>query len=137
MKIDEKINFWKRKAKECYKIAEGQYGLRNYLWCLFFCHLSLEKILKAIVIKQTKKDAPYTHDLLILARLAKIELSLNQADGLKIITSFSIETRYTAKINVFASRVSPLIEAHIASVEEFNRPESPWLIEAKKYGHPI
>lgn len=94
MNTEDKIKFWKEKAKECIKIAENQFRDKNYLWCLFFCHLSLEKALKAKVIKNTKKESPYTHSLIILAKLSAIQLEEDNLVDLETITDFNIETRY-------------------------------------------
>lgn len=94
MNLEDKIKFWEKKARECYKVAKQQYELRNFLWCLFFCHLTIEKVIKARVLEITKKEAPHIHDLLILSNLAKIELSKELFDTLKIITEFNIEARY-------------------------------------------
>lgn len=94
MNTEDKIKFWQGKAKECFKIAENQFRDKNYLWCLFFCHLSLEKALKAKVIKNTKKESPYTHSLIILAKLSEIQLEEDNLVDLETITDFNIEARY-------------------------------------------
>ncbi|MFY9484206.1 MAG: nucleotidyltransferase domain-containing protein [Patescibacteria group bacterium] len=39
-----------------------------------------------------------------------------------------------AKMNIIAAQISPLIEAHIASEQEYQTADSPWLAEVKKYG---
>ncbi len=41
------------------------------------------------------------------------------------------------RANVIAAQVSLAIEAHIATLAEFENCDSPWLAEAKKYGKEI
>ena len=60
----------------------------------FFCHLSLEKLLKGLIVKILEKPASYIYDLDWLARLAQLDLSKKQSENLKIITDFNIAGRY-------------------------------------------
>ncbi len=53
----------------------------------------MEKILKALVVKETKTHAPYIHKLVDLAKSAKIDLSLEQIENLTTITEFNIAAR--------------------------------------------
>ena len=41
------------------------------------------------------------------------------------------------EVNIIATKVSPMIEAHPATPKEFENGDSPWLAEAKKYGKEI
>lgn len=94
MELKEKIDFWQQRAKEDFQVAEQQLDLKNFVWCLFFCHLALEKALKARVMATTKAEPPYLHDLLVLAQLAKLDLNEKVIADLRTITSFNLETRY-------------------------------------------
>jgi HEPN domain-containing protein len=62
------------------------------LYCLFFLHLALEKIFKAV--KQTKKLPPKTHNLPLLAEIGKVNLSEEQKDFCGRINLYNIESRY-------------------------------------------
>lgn len=81
-------------AEEELEVAEGLFKLGYYAQCLFFCHLSLEKMLKALVMKRTKQFPPLTHDLRRLAQIAKLELSKKQELVLEKIFAFNIAGRY-------------------------------------------
>ena len=52
------------------------------LYCFFFLHLTLEKVFKAHIVKQTKTLPPKTHNLLVLAEMGKVELSQGQGSSL-------------------------------------------------------
>jgi len=69
---------------------------KKYSDCLFFCHLTLEKILKGLVVERTKTHAPYIHKLVDLARIAKVKLNEEQLNHLSRITKFNIAGRYDA-----------------------------------------
>ena len=88
------IYYWVEGAKDDLKTAKTLYASKRYHHCLFFCHLFVEKIIKALVVKKTKQQAPYGHNLTRLAELSGIKFSEGQLDLLAEITSFNIEARY-------------------------------------------
>ena len=94
MNTREIINYWLRSSQEDLKTAIGLFRLMRYPHCLFFCHLFVEKIIKALVVKSTGHPAPYGHKLSKLARLTKIGFSDKQLDLLDELTAFNIESRY-------------------------------------------
>ncbi len=94
MEQDELIAFWKKSAQLDRKTAAAIFKSRNYVGCLFFVHLYLEKVLKGLVQKVTGKTPPFTHDLLVLVKVANIGLNAEQQDQLTTINTFNIRTRY-------------------------------------------
>ena len=60
----------------------------------FSDNLVLEKLLKACVVKQTLKNAPFTHDLTKLAKITGFNFSEEQLDDLDTITTFNLNARY-------------------------------------------
>jgi HEPN domain-containing protein len=93
--VNEQIKYWEKSAKENLDAAEVLFKNKHYDSCLFFCHLALEKLLKAAVIKATKKHPPLIHDLARLANFAKLNLESGQVNYLRIITTFNISGRYS------------------------------------------
>jgi HEPN domain-containing protein len=100
--MEEKINikkvvdYWFDSAEDNYQTARYLLKGERYPDCLFFCHLMIEKILKALVVEGTKTHAPYIHKLVDLAKSAKIDLSSEQIENLTTITEFNIAARYDA-----------------------------------------
>ena len=86
---------WIKTSKEDFRAAESLFEKKLYPQCLFFCHLSLEKLLKALVIKTTENHPPYIHDLQRLAEVAKLDLTKEQENILEEISIFNIAGRYT------------------------------------------
>ena len=73
-KFEKSVKYWRDGALSDFKAVEGLFKNGSYPQCLFFCHLSVEKLLKALVVKETKEPASYIHDLRRLSEIAKIEL---------------------------------------------------------------
>ena len=70
------------------------YNSKSYHWSLFIGHIVIEKLLKAIYVKEKGEYAPFTHNLYRLAELSNLELSEEQADSLYRITTFNLNARY-------------------------------------------
>lgn len=88
------VNYWKESAKRDYQTMLGLFRIKRYSDSLFYGHIVLEKILKALVVKKTKEIAPRAHDLNALAEAAGLKISKEDAEFLKIVTRFNIKTRY-------------------------------------------
>ena len=87
------LQYWLDSAEDNRKIATDLFRLKHFAWSLYLGQLSLEKILKGILVK--KGAEPFrTHDLARLAKLAEIELSAENIIWLNEITTFNIEARY-------------------------------------------
>lgn len=80
-------------AKKDSESAIDLYKSNHYDWCLFLWHLAIEKLLKAKIILLDKKVV-FTHNLVLLAKNAELEISEQLEDKLKEITSYNIAARY-------------------------------------------
>jgi len=92
--VQEVVKYWLTASKEDFDSAEILFQNKKYHHALFFCHLSIEKMLKAIIVKSTKTAPPLIHDLIRLAEKAKLPLSKTQLNELAEITTFNIDARY-------------------------------------------
>ncbi len=91
----EHSRYWITSADHDLETAETLFSSGKYDWCLFICHIVLEKGLKALyVLKHDGEMPPKTHNLVRLAELAETELKEEQIDLLDRINDFNIETRY-------------------------------------------
>lgn len=88
------LKFWLIVAKDDLEAAESLIKAEKYHQCLFFCHLALEKLIKGLVYKKTKKHPLPIHNLLKLVYQAKIEISDNQKKDLEEISAWNIKARY-------------------------------------------
>ena len=92
--IKEAVKYWKITAKRDYDTMLGLFKIKRYPESLFFGHIVLEKTQKGLVVQETGEQAPFTHDLIRLAKLTKISLNKNELDLLKTISAFNIRARY-------------------------------------------
>jgi len=88
------VEYWRKTAEYDYKTMVFLFKGKEYSNSLFFGHIVLEKILKALVVQRTKEQAPYIHDLVRLQEIAKLELSKEEINFLNKINDFNIRARY-------------------------------------------
>ena len=94
MNIPELIMYWQNGYVNAWETAGILYKNKRYSDCLFFGHITLEKVLKAYVVRHTKKQAPYTHNLSFLHDLAELGLPEEELDLLDTVNDFNIRARY-------------------------------------------
>lgn len=109
---------------------------------VFKAHLNQREIKKlARDYKKTLERAGYPVERIVLFGSYTKGHEHDWSDVDLLVVSKKFETHDTfderVKISVIASGISPLIEAHAASPKEFKKPESPWIIEAKRYGKQL
>ncbi len=92
--IDGIVEHWLDSARQNANTMQHMIDSKDYSWALFLGHLMIEKILKAIYVKQLEKHAIFTHDLLRLATKAGLNLSEEQKEWLDKITTFNLNARY-------------------------------------------
>jgi len=94
MKIEEIVRYWIACAEDDWKAIEGLLKNENYSYVLFFGHLYLEKLLKALVVKETKIHAQPTHNLRLLAEKANLSLLDEQLGFVLRVNEYNIKARY-------------------------------------------
>jgi len=94
MNIDQIKEFWTEEAAEALQVAGHLFEKGDYSYSLFFGHLAVEKILKAVYVTRKCEHAPYIHNLEKLAELSGIVLTAEQKLSLIQITDFHLEARY-------------------------------------------
>jgi len=92
--VKKQILYWETGAEEEMLNAKIMVDNQRFLTCLFFCHLCLEKILKALVVKKTENHPPRTHILSSLAETAGVILDERQEEFIAEIQTFQLEGRY-------------------------------------------
>lgn len=87
------VKFWQEGAREAWKTVEALVASGRQVHALFFCHLTVEKALKAKFVSVRREPPPPVHDLLWLAKEVKMD-SETRNDVLAEITKFNISGRY-------------------------------------------
>lgn len=108
-------------AKRDHETMQHLYASRDYHWALFMGRLVIEKLLKALVVarESEKQRVPLSHDLLLLAERAGIELNERQKDLLDLFTTFNISARYPDyKESFYRKCTSEYTAKRIQEIEE-------------------
>ena len=94
--MDQKqiVDYWQAEADESLAVMSHLFEKKDYSYALFFGHLAVEKIIKALFVQNISQDVPRSHNLLRLAKAAQIEIPEQQQRELIRITAFNLEARY-------------------------------------------
>ena len=104
MELDRTKTFWLEEAEEAKRVAEHLFEKKDYSYALFFGHLAIEKLLKALYVWRKAEQAPYIHNLLRLAESIELSLTDEQRDDLIRITAFNLESRYPDEKRSFRNK---------------------------------
>jgi HEPN domain-containing protein len=102
--MENHVDYWLAQSDNDLPVAESMLEKEHYTWSLFIGHLVLEKMLKAIYVKEHQKIAPRIHDLVKLAKSTSLKLSDEQLIFLSEVSDFNMEGRYPDEKNQFARR---------------------------------
>jgi HEPN domain-containing protein len=92
--IEKQIEYWKTGADSDLETAEILIQNKKFVQGLFFCHLCIEKITKAILVKETSQIPPKSHDIFYLANKAQIDLPDEKQKIVQILMKYQLEGRY-------------------------------------------
>jgi len=90
---------WFKQAEYDIDTAEYMFKGGRFFYCVFMCHLSVEKSLKGIFTKLTKTQAPKTHDLAYLLKLTKFEIADDIKEFINDLNDLSVPTRYPEELD--------------------------------------
>ena len=117
------IAYWRDGALECWKDYENSIKGNRISFAMFAVHLSVEKALKAHVVKKTKDHPPMIHNLISLANIAGLKVSEQRLQIFSELNPLNIEARYPGIIrNPISKREALVIAKRAKAVLE-------WLIE--------
>jgi HEPN domain-containing protein len=94
MDIEKQVNYWKSGSVDNLETSEILIEKKKYKEGLFFCHLTIEKILKAHFVRYNHNFAPKTHNLLYLVSKTDICIDLEIEKLLIDLTDYQLEGRY-------------------------------------------
>ena len=92
--IEKQINYWINGAEDDILTAELLIEKSRNLHGLFFCHLVIEKAIKAHFVKKNEIIAPKIHNLIYLSEKSEIEFDIEIKKFLGILMKFQLQGRY-------------------------------------------
>lgn len=88
------ISYWIESSDKDFKTMLDLYNTNNNSWSLFMGHLVIEKLAKALYVKNRDDYPPRIHDLRRIIEKSGTEIKNNQAIVLDSISRFNINARY-------------------------------------------
>jgi len=92
--VKNQITYWLKSAAFDLPVADSLYAKNHFSWCLFIGHLVVEKVLKAIYVRDNNKVPPKTHNLIRLAQSTTLNFTEEKMIQLDRINDFNMEARY-------------------------------------------
>jgi HEPN domain-containing protein len=91
----------------------------RYIYVVFFCHLALEKMLKAHVAEVTQSTPARTHDLIYLVKTSGLSLPQSHLEFIGKINNASIPTRYPDDLQrTLRDYPEPIVRGYLRQTEE-------------------
>ncbi len=129
MSKSKHIANWIKSSNYDLKTAEHMFKTSRYIYVLFMCHLSVEKLLKGLYEAEVKKVAPKTHNLIYLQKTVGLEMPEGHLETLESLNDLSIITRYPEDIDAMVKAFKKKkVEEHLKKTRELIK----WLKKDKR-----
>jgi HEPN domain-containing protein len=92
--LEKQITYWINGAEDDLITADLLIREKRILHGLFFCHLVIEKAIKAHVVKESGEVAPRSHNLIYLAEKASLDFDNDTEIFLGILMKYQLQGRY-------------------------------------------
>ena len=95
--MEEQFKYEEWLFQSDYDLETAQHMLQTgrNVYCIFMCHLSLEKALKGLFTKRLNQIPPKIHDLMYFVKKLTLEPEEEYLVFLKWLSTMGITTRYT------------------------------------------
>ena len=126
MTKEQHIDFWKKRGLEDWDTAEyNMQGKRNTA-ALFFFHLCIEKLLKAVWVKSNVGNTqPFSHDLIGISNQTDLNVEADWYDYLNTINRWNIKGSYPDyKMKLHSIANADYMELHFQKVNSLKK----WLL---------
>jgi HEPN domain-containing protein len=95
--------------------ASDMFDSKRNVYCIFMCHLSLEKALKGLFVKRKNEFPPKSHSLIYFVEKINIELTKDNYEFLFTLNKMSVPTRYPDDLRKLFSAFNEVRTAEILS----------------------
>ena len=95
MTKEQYIDYWIDTAENDWSTVETLFDTGRNLHCLFWAHLTLEKIAKAHWVKNHEENIPpKVHNIVWLLQESQIDITQEDMTFLEVLNRFQLSTRY-------------------------------------------
>ena len=123
MTKEQYIEYWINTAENDWTTVEALFEFKRYLHCLFWAHLVLEKLAKAIWVKNHDENIPpKVHNVVWLLEESNVTLTDEDKTFLEVFNRFQLSTRYPdylRKIEKICTK--KLTESQLQKVKEIKQ----------------
>lgn len=88
------LDYWIESSDKDFKTMLDLFQTKNNSWALFMGHLVIEKLLKALYVKNKDDYPPMIHDLRRICEKGDVKPNASQKIILDTISRFNINARY-------------------------------------------
>lgn len=119
MTKQDKVQYWIIAVENDWLVSGHLYEKKDYSYALFFGHLTIEKLLKALYVCRHDDTPPHTHQLAILAEKAGLKPTSERLELLETITDFNLEARYPdEKFSFYKRCTQEFTQRYLMDIEE-------------------
>lgn len=117
--IQKQIEYWISGAEDDLLTANLLIREKRILHGLFFCHLVIEKAIKAHIVRTSGEAAPKSHNLIYLSEKTGLEFDEEVQIFLGILMKYQLQGRYpdynpilpdTIKVNEYFEKTKTLLQ---------------------------
>ena len=123
MTKEEHIKYWVDTAQYDWTGTEHAFGTKDYMHCLFWAHLTLEKLAKAHWVKTHSDNVPpRVHNIVLLLEQSNIDLGEDLMNYLRKFNDFQLEGRYPDYTqNIYKICTKEFTESQLKKVKEIRQ----------------
>ena len=89
-----KYEQWYTQSDYDLDVAKSMLDTGRNIYCVFMCHLGLEKALKGLYVKRTTDFPAKTHNLIYFVDKIGLDISDSDMEFLNMLSTLSVPTRY-------------------------------------------
>lgn len=91
----EHIEYWIDLAERDWQVAQNMFSTKDYVWCLFLAHITIEKLCKAVWVQDNVDNIPpRTHNIIRLLDATTFQRTPAQTVLAATLNNFQLESRY-------------------------------------------
>lgn len=94
MEHDKRHEEWYFQSDYDLETAFDMFKSGRYVYCIFMCHLSLEKVLKGLLVKTKGEFPSKSHSLIYFVEKLELEMEDSYYEFLFTLNKISVPTRY-------------------------------------------
>ena len=106
---------WRKQSDYDMDTAEFMFRGKRYFYCVFMCHLSVEKALKGLYQKELKEVPPKVHNLIYFLNKLGVKPPENIGRFLVRLNEASVITRYPEELDKLQKEYTKTVVKEILS----------------------